>query len=130
LPDTVNNAENAPHGEPQAGASREEPMRQRAMHLAEQMMMTVQSGPPRDPFVEKMDGEHIHKVLDHSHSIEKKRLWMMLSMAVLAVIAVFSLCWLFLAYNKPEHINSIIALIVGALGGFGAGVGWQKSRSE
>jgi hypothetical protein len=100
------------------------------MHLAEQMMMTVRSGPPRDPFVEKMDGEHIHKVLDYSHSIEKRQLWMMLTLAVVAVLAVFSLCWLFLAYNKPEHINAIIALVVGALGGFGAGVGWQKSRSQ
>jgi hypothetical protein len=99
------------------------------MRLAERMMMTVQSGPPRDPFVEKMDAEHIHKVLDNSHSIEKRQLWAMLGLAILAVAAILLLCWMFLAYEKPEYIHSIIALVVGALGGFGAGVGWQKSRS-
>ena len=100
------------------------------MHLAEQMMMSVQSGPMRDPFVEKMDATHIHKVLDHSNSIESKKLWVLAGMAVLGVVAIFSLCWLFLAYGRPEHVNSIIALVIGLLGGFGAGSGWQKSRSE
>lgn len=77
-----------------------------------------------------MDGAHIHKVLDNTHSLEKRQQWVTLSLAVLAVAAVFSLCWLFLAYGKSEHVNAIIALVVGLMGGFGAGIGWQKSRSE
>lgn len=109
---------------------REQLIEKSTQHIAEQMWMAMRSGPSRDPFVEKMDGEHIHKVLDHSHVQEEHRLWAVTGMAILGVVAVFALCWLFLAYGKSEHVNAIIALVVGLLGGFGAGAGWQKIRSE
>jgi hypothetical protein len=113
-----------------AEGSREDMVQKTMTHVAEQMMMTVRSGPSRDPFIEKMDGAHIHKVLDNSHALEKRQQWVIVGMAVLAAVAVFSLCWLFLAYGKPEHVSAIIALLVGLFGGYGLGVGWQKSRSE
>ena len=100
------------------------------MHLAEQMMMTVHSGPSHDPFIDKMDAQHVHKVLDNNYSLARRQQWVTSTMALLAVVAVFALCWLFLAYGKPEHVAAIVALIIGLLGGFGAGVGWQKNRSE
>jgi hypothetical protein len=77
-----------------------------------------------------MDSEHIHKVLDHSHIQERTRIRFNLLVVVIGVVAVFSLCWLFLAYDKPENVTAIIALVIGLLGGFGAGRAYEKSQSQ
>ena len=41
--------------------------------------------------------------------------------AVLAVVGVLAICWLFLAYQQSDHIDAIITAVVGLLGGFGLG---------
>lgn len=116
-------------GQP-AVAPEEAAFERSVQRISEQMWVAMRSGPSRDPFVEKMDAQHVHKVLDHSHTLEEHRLWATLAVVVLVVVAVFLLCWLFLAYGKSEHVDAVIALVVGLVGGFGAGAGWSKMRSE
>jgi hypothetical protein len=48
-------------------------------------------------------------------------------LALIAVVAIVVLCWLFLAYSHPEYIASVIPAIVGFFGGFGAGRASVKS---
>lgn len=109
--------------EPPPGQVVERTMRQ----TAEQLIVGMQSaGAPHDAFLNKLDDSHIHKVIDNSHTQEEHKLWVKAGLAVLLAIMVIALCWLFLAFEKSEHVDAIIALVIGALGGFGLG----KSQSS
>lgn len=95
--------------------------------------------PPRDPLVEKLDGDHIQKLISltesqskRSHEESKLRINRATLIALVVVLAVCFLCWLFLYFNKPEFVTQIISHLVAIAGGFGAGFGfgkWTKAES-
>jgi uncharacterized membrane protein YfcA len=47
--------------------------------------------------------------------------------AAVVVVAVPCLCWLFLAYNRPEFLERILTIVVCAAGWYGWGRGNSKS---
>lgn len=97
--------------------------------MAQQLMMEVRSGPAPNAFVEKLTPEHIDKLLDNSHkgTTEKGRL--NFAIVISLMVAIFALCWLFLAYGETQHVSAVIALIIGLAGGFGAGRAYDSGRN-
>lgn len=82
--------------------------------------------------LERMTEGHLTQVLDQSekegarHHRERILQHSLVAAAVvLALVTILLLCWMFLAYGKPELLDKIIALIAGlvagGIGGFGAG---------
>ncbi len=46
--------------------------------------------------------------------------------AAVVVAAIPSLCWLFLAYNRPEFLGRILTIVACAAGGYG----WARGNSK
>jgi hypothetical protein len=96
-------------------------------------------GPPPNPALAKWNEEHLHKALDNSESNGKRyHEWQMkkletakedrgddrtqiFRMALLGVVVVFGLCWLF--KDQPAVLTPIMSglggLIAGGFGGYG-----------
>ena len=89
-------------------------------------MMQVRSGPAPDAFLEKLNENHIDKLIDLSHrsDTEKGRLYFATIIAVL--VLVLGICWMFLAYDQSQEVSGIIGVIIGAVGGFGVGYGIRR----
>lgn len=89
--------------------------------------------PARDPLVEKLDGDHLQKLISltenqnkRSHEESKLRINRATLIALVVILAICFLCWLFLYFNKPEFVTQIISHLVAIAGGFGAGFGFGK----
>ncbi len=85
-------------------------------------------GPRRDPIVEKMDSDQITQVIANAEKSNERRHLLDLSRensrrlySAVAAILIIGICWMFLAYDKTEHIDAVISAIVGILGGYGFG---------
>ena len=125
---------NSNEGEPASGSlpgphSESDTSRQRMVARMESIVGTMSV---RDPLMDKIDGPIISQMLTYSHDETKLQLLATTGLTVgiilTAVIAVVVICWLFLSYNKPEHINTVISMIAGFLGGFGTGR-WYRPKS-
>lgn len=46
---------------------------------------------------------------------------------VVAAVALILICWLFLVYQKSEHLDAVIGVVAGLLGGYGFG---KASKAE
>ncbi|HVS40590.1 MAG TPA: hypothetical protein VMS17_33855 [Gemmataceae bacterium] len=52
------------------------------------------------------------------------------AVVVIAMVMIPCLCWLFLAYNRPEFLEQILAFIACMAGGYGWARGNSKSGGE
>ena len=83
---------------------------------------------PPSRILDKLDTRLIGKLFDQAEEESKREhARQMRSMTILGIwvgsipILIGLLCWLFLYYGKSEQVEKIIALVVGAVGGFGIG---------
>lgn len=107
---------------------REQEPRPRAVELVEHFSAMMQVGPRPNPFIEKLDTDQLGKIIEHTeaqnkrdHTSETKRENSRRYYVGIGAVIIFALCWLFLAYDKSDHIDAIISAVVGLLGGFGLG---------
>lgn len=106
----------------------------------EEMFMSFMSQgilPSRDPIAEKMTPEIIGQLIETSNKqnerehVEKKIVANRGTLiAIVSVVAIIVLCWLFLAYGKGEHAALVISHIVVLAGGFLGGFGYAKARTK
>lgn len=124
LTDVHSTPENTDVGKDQRGPS------VKMMQMVESLsaMVSVQSRDPASTIFGKMDGTHISTMLTaaenegkrtHDREIEQGRLTA--GIIVGGFLSVFALCWLFLWFKETEHLDAIIALVIGMAGGFGIG---------
>ncbi len=90
--------------------------------------MMMQSGPGRDPFVEKMTPEHVTAVIagkdkdgERKHTEELAKIGNQKLFICVGVVFVLLLCGLFLHYQQTDHLDAIIGALAGLAGGFGLG---------
>jgi hypothetical protein len=89
-----------------------------------------------DPFLDKLDSRQVGKLLDQAAEDSRREheramfsLKLTAGMGIAAFALIFGLCWLFLAYQKSDQIEKIIALLIGLVGGLASGIGigrWSK----
>ena len=96
--------------------------------------LQISHGATPDKFVEKMQPEHISKVLDYTeeqnkreHSEKKQFFWGGLLVGVAGFLL---LCWLFISFKETVLLEKVLFLFVGLVGGLftGYGIG-KKSKS-
>lgn len=101
------------------------PMRERVI-----AMMQV-SGPMPDPLVQKIDGEHLHKIIDSTDrdsqrrydSQASQRRYSFAAFVIISAFVVFVIIY-FTAIQKYEFLAPILSALVG----FAAGFGFGRSR--
>lgn len=94
----------------------------------------ISTGPAPDKFLEKMQPEHIDKVLAYTdaqkareHTQKTHFFWGTL---IIGVVGFLGLCWMFLAYAETAMLEKILALFIGLVGGGAAGYGYGKKQSS
>lgn len=86
----------------------------------------------RHPLLEKVEPEHIHKILDYTHQDEQNSYKYACSNRFFRVgyviigLAFAAFLIIYLQPKDPQLFNDILKYVVGFLGGFGAGYGWKK----
>jgi len=85
-------------------------------------------GPAPNPILDKITSDQIGTVIKNKGDEDKRRHERLkgreitLRLAIAAVcLFVIGLCWLFLKYDKSEHLEGVIGVIIGAFGGYGFG---------
>ena len=98
------------------------------IHRVERFMGMMQVGSRSESLIEKLDTSQISQVIDNAekdsvrqHTLDQKQENSRRFYALTVCFVVFAICWLFLGYNKTEHIDAVISAIVGLLGGYGLG---------
>ena len=91
-------------------------------------MAQFRSGPAPDAFLEKLDGNHIDKLIDQSHRSNAEKGRLNFATIIAAFLLILMMCWLFLAYEQSEELRGIIGLIIGGLGGLGVGYGYGRRQ--
>ena len=91
-----------------------------------------------NPIIEKMNTEHIHKVLDYSNESDKREFWAFvyskLSILIFTIIGigVFTFITLFFGKTNPTLYQDILGIVlpflIGIAGGFGLGKSSNKSK--
>lgn len=93
-------------------------------------------GPMPNPIAAKMTSAHIDKALDlqskemqltfddRRHARDRSAVVFLLGLALLIAL-VIALAWM----NRDTVLQWIVPALVGALGGFGGGYGWARSRN-
>ncbi len=89
-------------------------------------MMQVRSG--EGSMLEKLDSNQISQVIENAekgsvreHDLDQKRENSNRLYLFGGFFFILLVCWLFLHYQKTEHIDAIISAVVGLLGGYGFG---------
>ena len=100
-----------------------------------QMIMSTFSGPLPPKFFDKLDKEHINKIIEsihtENHNIHKKEILKILSnlLMFLIIIGLVIFLVIFLTQNnKPDLLSDIIKILIGGIGGFGLGFGLKSSK--
>jgi len=86
-----------------------------------QQMLGVQISHGRDQFIEKLDGQHISTILQNADKSDSRDHLSKRIGLCAAGILLFAMCWLFLFYGKSEHLDAVIAGVIGLAGGYGIG---------
>ena len=81
----------------------------------------VTTGPPPDAFLEKLQPEHITKVLDYTRQDKKDEHWRLIYYYGVGIIGFLLLCIVFLYAGKDAILKEIISAFIGFAGGFGVG---------
>ena len=83
---------------------------------------------PPGRLIDKLDAKLIGKLFDQAEEDSRRdHARQMRSMTILGIwvgsipVLIGLLCWLFLYFGKSEQVEKIIALVIGAVGGFGLG---------
>lgn len=101
----------------------------------QQFVGMAQIGPRPDPLLEKMTSEQVSHVLTNHEEESKRRHDRELAREnshrtyfIAGLVLIVVICWLFLGYDKTEHLDAVIAAVVGLIGGYG--FGRAKATSE
>ncbi len=94
------------------------------------MMMSVAGGPLQNPFLSKLDAEHIHKMMDHSEAESVRedrqaysnRKWAFAALATL-LVAVLAILFFLVWQEETSLLGQILAGSAIFAGGFGGGFG-------
>jgi hypothetical protein len=115
----------------------QDPVPSQTLRRMEQFSAMMQFSPGRDPLVEKMTTEHVTAVIankdkdgERHHQEELAKIASHRWYFGGAIVSVLALCWLFLWYGKTEHLDAVLAAIVGLAGGFGLGRATAKDKHE
>jgi len=100
------------------------------------MSMQRVSGRIPNPLLEKINEEHITKILELSRSEDEKsfefakqgRLFNLIF--VIIFVALFIFLVTYLAKDNSELLKDIIKMVVAAIGGFGAGYGYKSTSNK
>ena len=82
----------------------------------------AKSGPMFPPYLDKVSGDHITSVIDSAENDSKRSHFRILFLSVLASLLFLISMW-FLAPSNPELFEKVVAFLLGAIGGGGAGYG-------
>lgn len=106
-------------------------------------MTSMMSGPQPHPVLKKVNEEHIHKVLDYSHTedklahderaSERKYGVFYAIFGAVFILGAITLLVKLLADSHPQLLSQIFIAIVSGVGGFGGGYGfcqYRKSRDD
>ena len=117
-PDEPKGEQASPKGE-RAEFDPEIPMSRAPRSFQQFMAMFMGQLPRRDPLLEKLDTEGVKQLLAQSetsderdHKRQMHHMYLMAGLGGTGMVAIIGLCWLFLAYQKSEQVEKIIALIV------------------
>lgn len=100
------------------------------------MAMMQYSGPKPNPLLDKIDSDHIHKLLDYTreegksaHRMRSSNRWFQLAYTLLAISA-GALMIIYLLPLDKQLLVDILKVLVGFAGGLGSGLGlksyWNK----
>lgn len=99
-----------------------------------QMGMTVSR--PTDSLLEKLDPTHLTTIIDNAendskreHELQKDREWYSFWKVPIIVLAVLIVCWLFLEYERTEHLDAVVTGVLGLDGGYGYGIAKGSRKS-
>ena len=92
--------------------------------------MHLQFGPAPNELLSKLDASHLTKAIesaDKEAAREDQRKKQVFWGTLLATCATFPLiCYMFLVFDKPDFIEKILTLLVGAFGGYGIAKAIEK----
>lgn len=89
------------------------------------LAVQVGMGAAPNAFLEKLEPQHIDKVLDYTHADEGKEHVRQLCYFFGGLVGFLVLCAMFLYAGKDGVLEKIIAAFIGFVGGFGVGK-WSK----
>jgi len=106
------------------------------IHRTLRMIMGFSSESLQNPILEKINDEHIHKLLDYRHQDEVNNFrircssqWFALLYAILG-LGVFVFLIVYLLPTDKELLLDLIKLLVVFIGGFGSGFGVKSYLSS
>lgn len=73
----------------------------------------------RNQFIDKLDKQHVSTILANADKADERSHFSRRLGFGAACLLLVSLCWLFLAYGKTEHLDAVIAGVLGLAGGYG-----------
>lgn len=100
----------------------------------EQFMGMMQIGSRKESMFEKLDSGQISQVIENAEKdserqyvLDQKQENSRRFYTISAIVVVIAICWMFLSYDKTEHIDAVISALVGLLGGYGLGQANSKN---
>lgn len=92
----------------------------------------VMMGSQSDPLTEKLNDEHIHKIINNDESASSRNFWShIFNMILLVVLLIIVLAFIILfckefAKDNPQLVEKVLIGVISFAGGIGAGLGAPK----
>jgi hypothetical protein len=110
--------------------------------VQEMLEMFAHSGPMPDPLLDKLDGQHLAKILEIAekraqNDFELQKSWhsnqlafnrSILRFLSFVLLAVLGMVWMFLHFGKTEQVFNLISMLFVGGGGVGIGTALNSRR--